>query len=62
MCAMLFFMSFDYSVVVNMINPVCLSDIEVIAKKKVSSIHWSYLSGGAGDELTMRDNRAAFHR
>ena len=41
---------------------VCLTDFEPIAKEKVSSMAWGYISGGSADELTMRSNREAYQR
>ena len=39
-----------------------LADFAAPAKLRVSEPAWSYLSGGAADELTLRDNRAAWDR
>jgi 4-hydroxymandelate oxidase len=39
---------------------VCLEDFERLAHRRVSKAAWEYLSGGAGDELTLRWNRTAF--
>jgi 4-hydroxymandelate oxidase len=41
---------------------VSLDDYEPLARERVGDPVWAYLSGGAGDELTLRENRAAFER
>ncbi|KXS17994.1 FMN-dependent alpha-hydroxy acid dehydrogenase [Gonapodya prolifera JEL478] len=43
-------------------NPVCIKDLEPIAKRKISSSAWSYYSTGAMDEETMRNNVDSFSR
>jgi len=37
-------------------------DFEVIAKKNVTKEAWAYLMSGADDEISFRENHAAFHR
>lgn len=39
---------------------ISLSDFEQAAREKLSANAWEYLAGGAGDELTLRRNCAAF--
>jgi 4-hydroxymandelate oxidase len=39
-----------------------LADYERFARERLSEQAWAYLSGGAADELTLADNRAAFDR
>jgi 4-hydroxymandelate oxidase len=41
---------------------VSLDDYEVLARDRVEAGAWAYLSGGAGDESTLLENRAAFGR
>ncbi|MFN2627538.1 MAG: alpha-hydroxy acid oxidase, partial [Gaiellaceae bacterium] len=41
---------------------VSLWDYERLAEQKLDSGVWGYYAGGAGDELTLRDNVAAFRR
>lgn len=41
---------------------VCLADYERLAAGILDENAWAYLSGGAGDEITMRWNREAFDR
>jgi 4-hydroxymandelate oxidase len=41
-------------------QPVCLTDFEPLAKAKMPHSSWEYLTGGAGDELTLRWNREAY--
>jgi 4-hydroxymandelate oxidase len=41
---------------------VSVEDYEVLAYERMESQIWAYVSGGAADEVTMRDNRAAFER
>ena len=40
----------------------CLTDFEPIAKLKMPSPAWEYISGAAGDELTVRWNREAYEK
>jgi len=44
------------------INIVTLRDLESDAKKVMAPFGYAYVSGGAGDEWTMRENQAAFNR
>lgn len=39
-----------------------VADYEHFARERMSSQVWAWLTGGAGDELTLRDNCAAFQR
>jgi len=41
---------------------VCLSDYERLAQQRLDANAWAYFAGGAGDEITLRDNRSAFDR
>jgi len=43
-------------------NVVSLGDYEELARERVSASAWAYLSGGAGDEWTVAENRAAYQR
>lgn len=45
-----------------MSQPVCLADYAAAAEARLSPAAWAYLAGGAGDEITLRENRAAFDR
>ncbi len=45
-----------------MSDPVCVADFERLAEELVPDDVWSYLQGGGGDEVTMRDNAEAFLR
>ncbi|HVW20489.1 MAG TPA: alpha-hydroxy acid oxidase, partial [Opitutaceae bacterium] len=38
----------------------CAGDYEALARERMSAQAWAYLSGGAGDEITLRRNREAF--
>lgn len=40
--------------------PVCLSDVEAVARDVLSAPVWDFLTGGAGEEATLRANIAAF--
>lgn len=42
--------------------PVCLADYERLAQERLSEQARAYLDGGAADEITLRENRAAFDR
>jgi lactate oxidase len=44
------------------INIVTLRDLEAEAQKVMAPFGFAYVSGGAGDEWTMRENMAAFNR
>jgi 4-hydroxymandelate oxidase len=39
-----------------------VADYEAYARERMTDGAWAYLSGGAADELTLRDNREAFDR
>jgi 4-hydroxymandelate oxidase len=39
-----------------------VADYEPFARERLSEQAWAYLAGGAADELTLADNRAAFDR
>jgi len=41
---------------------VALSDYEALARERMSEAAWAFVQGGAGDELTLRDNLDAFAR
>jgi len=41
---------------------VAVSDYEPLARARMSEQAWAFVQGGAGDELTLRDNIAAFAR
>lgn len=40
----------------------CVEDYEAFARDRMSPQAWAYFSGGAADEVTLRDNREAFSR
>lgn len=42
--------------------PIHLDDFEAAAQRKLSSMVYDYYAGGAHDEITLRENRAAFER
>lgn len=42
--------------------PINLHDYELAARDIVSPMVWAYVSGGSGDETTLRGNREAFER
>src|SRR6478736_4002147 len=42
--------------------PVSASALEDVAKKNMSPQAYAYIAGGAGNESTLRDNRAAFEK
>jgi lactate oxidase len=44
------------------INVINLRDLEIEAKKILPAYSFAYISGGAGDEWTMRENEAAFNQ
>lgn len=44
------------------VGPVTLNDFEPLAKKRMTHMAYEYVVGGAGDEITLRDNQAAFDR
>ena len=39
-----------------------MTDYEPLARERVEAAAWAYLAGGAADEITLRENRAAFDR
>lgn len=39
-----------------------LFDFEEVAKQQMKPLGWGYFSSGADDEITLRENHAAFHR
>jgi 4-hydroxymandelate oxidase len=41
---------------------VSLMDYEPLARERVEKSAWAYIAGGAGEEVTLRDNREAFDR
>lgn len=41
---------------------VSLGDFELLARERMTQMAWEYISGGAGDELTLRWNREAYDR
>ncbi|XP_057315497.1 2-Hydroxyacid oxidase 2-like isoform X2 [Hydractinia symbiolongicarpus] len=43
-------------------EPICISDIEAIAKTKLSADAWQYYTMGADSEQTLSENRNAFDR
>ena len=43
-------------------NPITISEIESIAKEKLSPVAYDYYSSGADDEITLRDNSEAYNR
>ncbi len=43
-------------------QPINLADYEALAEKRLDPIAWDYYRSGAWDELTLRENRAAFER
>ncbi|MBI2614241.1 MAG: alpha-hydroxy-acid oxidizing protein [Gemmatimonadetes bacterium] len=44
------------------VEPVNLADYEALARERVEPGAWGYLTGGAEDEVTLRDNLAAYQR
>jgi 4-hydroxymandelate oxidase len=45
-----------------MTNPLNLFDLEKLAKEKLPQMAYDYFASGAWDEVTLRENRAAFER
>lgn len=45
-----------------MLEPVNLYDFEALARERLPQAVYDYYAGGAGDEVTLRANRAAFER
>ncbi len=43
-------------------DAVNLFDFEALARPRMSAMAWEYISGGAGDEVTLRWNRESFDR
>lgn len=43
-------------------QPINLADFEELARQRVEPAAWGYIAGGADDEVTLRDNVAAFRR
>lgn len=43
-------------------HPINVFDYEPLAQARMEPGAWDYYAGGAGDELTVRENRAAFER
>ena len=39
-----------------------VADYELLARERVTEHAWAYVSGGSGDEVTLRENCAAFQR
>jgi 4-hydroxymandelate oxidase len=44
------------------VGPVTLADFEPLAKRRMTHMAYEYVSGGAGDEITLRENQTAFDR
>jgi 4-hydroxymandelate oxidase len=44
------------------VGPVTLADFEPLAKRRMTRMAYDYVAGGAGDEVTLRENQAAFDR
>ena len=42
------------------VTPVCLADFDALARARLDDRAWAYISGGAADEITLRENRAAW--
>lgn len=53
-------MTADAKIVDIVDNAVCLSDLELIARTKMSTVAWEYLTCGAADELTLSSNCRTF--
>lgn len=45
-----------------MIEPVNVFEFEAFARERIKANAWDYITGGAEDEITLRENRAAFER
>lgn len=43
-------------------EPACLTDFEPMAHGRISRMAWEYITGGAGDEITLRWNREVLDR
>jgi len=44
------------------VGPVTLADFEPLAKRRMTHMAYEYVAGGAGDEITLRENQTAFDR
>jgi len=44
------------------VEPLCLTDFEPLAKAKIPSMGWEYMTAGAADELTLKWNTEAYQR
>ena len=44
------------------IEPVNVFDFEAVARERISPEAYDYYAGGAHDEVTLRENRAAYDR
>jgi len=44
------------------VPPVSLGDFESLAQERMSHLAFEYVAGGAADEITLRENRAAYDR
>lgn len=45
-----------------MSEPVNVFEFEALARERIEPSAWDYIAGGAEDEITLRENRAAFER
>src|SRR5262245_40077832 len=52
----------DYDPRVSQGRPINVADFEALAEEACEPGYWGYLIGGAGDEITLRDNVEAFRR
>lgn len=43
-------------------GPITLADFEPLARQRLPHAAYEYVAGGAGDEITLRENQAAFDR
>lgn len=43
-------------------RPINLRDYEILARERLDPGVWGYVAGGAGDEITLRENEDAFRR
>lgn len=43
-------------------NPINLADFEALARERMTRLAWDYFEGGAEDEYSVAENRAAFRR
>lgn len=44
------------------IGPITVADFEPVAKQRMTHMAYEYVAGGAGDEITLRENQVAFDR